>query len=328
MISMPGLPEPEFIETNGIRMAVYATGPKDGLAVVLCHGFPELAFSWRHQIPALAQAGFRVFAPDQRGYGNTDRPSPVEAYDIHALTGDLTGLLDHYGIEKAVFCGHDWGGIVVWQMPLLHPGRVAGVIGVNTPFFARHPEKDPVTLFRDAYGPDMYIVRFQEPGTPEAVLDADPAKTMHFFMRKARMSLEEFDKLPAEYRSFPLLDLLAGPDEFFGGELVVSESELQVFINAFAATGFGPGVNWYRNFRRNWELTEGVRQHVDAPALMVMADRDYVLPPRLTEGMEQWVPDLERHLIRDCGHWTQQEQPEALNRALTDWLTRRFGGRS
>lgn len=325
MIPMPGLPEPEFIQTNGIRMAVYADGPKDGLPVVLCHGFPELAWSWRHQIPALAAAGFRVLAPDQRGFGNTERPQQVEAYDIHALTGDLAGLLDHYGIDKAVFCGHDWGGIVVWQMPLLHPDRVAGVIGLNTPFFARHPEMDPVTLFREAYGPDMYIVRFQERGAPEAVLDADPARTMRFFMRKWRMSLEDFDALPAEFRNFALLDAIAAEEEILAGDPLLSEDELQVFVNAFRETGFGPGVNWYRNFTRNWELTEGVPQRVDVPALMIMADRDYVLPPRLTEGMEQWVPDLERHLVRDCGHWTQQEHPEEVNRVMTGWLHRRFG---
>ncbi|MFP3944922.1 MAG: alpha/beta fold hydrolase [Alphaproteobacteria bacterium] len=325
MIPMPGLPEPDFIRTNGIRMAVYAAGPEDGLPVVLCHGFPELAFSWRHQIPALAEAGYRVLAPDQRGYGNTERPQAVEAYDIHALTGDLAGLLDHYGADRAVFAGHDWGGIVVWQMPLLHPNRVAGVIGLNTPFFARHPEKDPVTLFREAYGPDMYIVRFQERGTPEAVLDADPAKTLRFFLRKWRMSLEDFDKLPAEFKNFALLDAIEGEEDGFGGEPLLSGDEFQVFVNAFRETGFGPGINWYRNFRRNWESTEGVRQQVDAPALMIMADRDYVLPPRLTEGMEQWVPDLERHLVRECGHWTQQEHPQEVNRVMTGWLERRFG---
>jgi len=326
MIPMPGLPAPDFIQTNGIRMAVYKAGPEDGLPVVLCHGFPDLAWAWRHQIPALAAAGFRVFAPDQRGYGNTERPQAVEAYDIVALTGDLAGLLDHYGIGKAVFCGHDWGGIVVWQMPLLHPDRVAGVIGVNTPFWARHPEMDPVAAFRAAYGPDMYIVRFQEPGKPEAILDADPARTMRFFLRKATMSMEDFEKLPKEARSFPLLDMIAAGQEIFEGQLIVSEAELQVYIDAFTETGFGPGVNWYRNFRRNWELTEGVRQHVDVPALMISAGRDYVLPPRLTEGIEQYVPDLERYLVRESGHWTQQEQPEEVSRVMIDWLTRRFGG--
>ncbi len=129
------LPEPKFVKTNGINMAVYEQG--QGVPVVLCHGFPELAYSWRHQLPALAAAGYRAIAPDQRGYGRTDRPQEVEAYSIVELCNDLAGLLDAQGISKAVFCGHDWGGAVVWMMPLLHPDRVLGVIGVNTPLSPR-----------------------------------------------------------------------------------------------------------------------------------------------------------------------------------------------
>lgn len=154
---------PRYVETNGIRMAVYEEG--HGVPVVMSHGFPELAYSWRHQIPALAAAGFRAIAPDQRGYGLTDRPQAIDAYDIHHLTADLVGLLDALKIDKAVFAGHDWGGIVTWAMPLLHPSRVAGVIGVNTPFMPRAP-MDPIALMRAAFGDDMYIVFFQKPASP------------------------------------------------------------------------------------------------------------------------------------------------------------------
>ena len=145
MIEMPPL---QFAETNGIRMGYYEAGPKtDTPPVILCHGWPEIAFSWRHQIKALAAAGIRVIAPDQRGYGATERPEPIEAYDIEHLTGDLVGLLDHLGIDKAIFVGHDWGGFVVWQMPLRHIDRVAGVVGVNTPHTDRAPA-DPIELLR------------------------------------------------------------------------------------------------------------------------------------------------------------------------------------
>src|SRR3954469_14231274 len=137
MIEMPPL---QFVQTNGIRMGFYEAGPKtDTPAVVLCHGWPELAFSWRHQIKALADAGRWVIAPDQRGYGLSAKPDGVTDYDIDHLTGDIVGLLDHLGVEKAIVCGHDWGGIVVWQAPLIHPDRVAGVIGLNTPFMSRAP---------------------------------------------------------------------------------------------------------------------------------------------------------------------------------------------
>src|SRR5438445_9671780 len=165
MIEMPPL---QFAQTKGIRMGYYEAGPKTDMPpVILCHGWPELAFSWRHQIKALAEAGIRVIAPDQRGYGATDRPEAVEEYDIEHLTGDLVGLLDHLGIDKAIFVGHDWGGFVVWQMPLMHPGQVAGVVGLNTPFMPRSPV-DPIAAMRFRFGPDMYIVWFQTPGEADA----------------------------------------------------------------------------------------------------------------------------------------------------------------
>src|SRR6185436_13589328 len=163
MPRMIDMPQPKFAPTNGITMAYYEAGPRSDVPVVLCHGFPELAFSWRHQIKALADAGRWVIAPDQRGYGLTPGPVQVEAYDMAHLTGDLIGLLDHLGAEKAIWCGHDWGGIVVWQIPLMHPDRTAGVIGLNTPFIARS-DIDPIERFTLLFGEDMYIVHFQTPG--------------------------------------------------------------------------------------------------------------------------------------------------------------------
>src|ERR1700744_5861101 len=177
---MLNMPAPKMIKTNGIDMAVYESGPKDGLPVVLCHGFPELAFSWRYQIKALGDAGYHVLAPDQRGYCLTSRPANVEDYDMKHLTGDLTGLLDAFGIDKAVFVGHDWGGLVIWQMPIYYPTRVSGVIGVNTPFLPR-PPIDPIMGMRALYGDDMYIVYFQKPDEPDAALAKDVRKTFNFF---------------------------------------------------------------------------------------------------------------------------------------------------
>ena len=313
---------PRYVETNGIRMAVYEQG--SGVPVVLCHGFPELAYSWRHQIPAIANAGFHAIAPDQRGYGHTDRPEPIESYDIHHLTGDLVGMLDAMKIDKAIFCGHDWGGFVVWQMPLLHPSRVAGVIGVNTPFMPRAP-MDPITLMRMAYGEEMYIVFFQKPGVADALLGRDPAKSLRLFYRKSGMTLEEFDKRPAEEKNFALARAFDVDESLWPGQVLLTPEELDVYHKAFARTGFTGGINWYRNFTRNWQTTEGVEQKVNVPCLMVMAANDVVLRPSLADGMEAYVPDLEKHLIKDCGHWTQAEKPDELNRVITSWLKRRFG---
>ena len=177
------MPPVQYADTNGVRLAYYEVGPRTGVPVIFCHGFPELAFSWRHQLAAFEAAGRWAIAPDQRGYGLTSRPGPVEDYDMAHLTGDMVGLMDHLGVEKAIFCGHDWGGIVVWQMPLLHPGRVAGVIGLNTPFMPRAPA-DPIEIMRRRMGEEMYIVHFQKPGEADAVLDADVAKAMTFFLRR------------------------------------------------------------------------------------------------------------------------------------------------
>lgn len=313
---------PRYVETNGIRMAVYEQGA--GVPVVMSHGFPELAFSWRHQIPALAAAGFHAIAPDQRGYGLTDRPQAVESYDIHHLTGDLVGLLDALKIEKAVFVGHDWGGIVTWAMPLLHPHRVLGVVGVNTPFLPRAP-MDPIALMRAAYGENMYIVFFQKPGVADALLAKDVGKTLRLFYRKTGLTIEEFDKRPAEERNLAFAAALETDETQWPGKVLLSAEEYEFYRAAFARTGFTGGVNWYRNFTRNWQTTEGVAQKVEVPCLMVMAENDIVLRPSLADGMEAFVPDLEKHLIKDSGHWTQAEKPDELNRVLTSWLKRRFG---
>ena len=317
-------PAPHFVETNGLRMAVHEQG--SGTPIVLCHGFPEIAFSWRHQLPALAEAGFRAIAPDQRGYGATGGPKGPDAvplYDMEHLTGDLVGLLDALDLEKAIFCGHDWGGLVAWQMPLLHPERVAGVIGVNTPFIPRAPI-DPIQMFRQVFGEDMYIVHFQRYGEADRVLEADIARSMRFWYRKARMKLADYDKLPPEHKHLSLIKSFEGPEEKWAAELVMSPEELSVYIHAFERTGYEGGINWYRNFTRNWEKSAAVQQHVGVPCLMISAADDVVLRPEMTAGMETYVPDLEKHVIPDCGHWTQSEQPDELNRLMVAWLRRRF----
>lgn len=321
---MTAFPEPRFVKTNGIDMAYYEAGPKDGLPVVLSHGFPELAYSWRYQLPALAEAGYRVIAPDQRGYGATSRPADVGSYDMPHLTGDLAGLLDALELKKAVFVGHDWGGLVVWQMPVFHPGRVAGVIGVNTPFLPRAPI-DPIMAMRAVFGENMYIVFFQKPGVADALLAKDVGKTFRFFMRKSGVTAEEYAKLPQEARNLELVHALAVDESTWGGSALMSPAELQVYIDTFGRTGFTGGINWYRNISRNWELSGTMEQKVRVPGLMIMAEDDVVLPPSMADGMETFVPDLEKVLIRKCGHWTQQEHPEETNRAMIDWLKRRFG---
>ncbi len=314
-----GFPEPRFVRSNGIRMAVYEQG--EGLPVVFSHGFPELAYSWRHQLPALAASGFRAIAPDQRGYGLTDRPEDVAAYDIVQLAADLIGLLDALGIEKAVFCGHDWGGAVVWAVGQLHPSRVAGIIGVNTPFLPR-PPRPPVEMLRAMMGPEHYIVHFQTPGDADVRLARDVRRVFDRVMRKG-IKLADLDTSRGVQNLATAVETGAEM-----GEPLLSEQEISVFVHAFEHTGFTGGINWYRNIDRNWRLTENAPQKIEAPSLMICAEDDFALPPSLAEGMEAHVPRLDKRLIRSCGHWTQQEKPDELNALLIDWLARTFPRRA
>jgi pimeloyl-ACP methyl ester carboxylesterase len=333
------MPPVKYADTNGIRMAYYEVGPREGVPVIFCHGFPELAFSWRHQLKAFEAAGRWAIAPDQRGYGRTSRPEKVEDYDIDHLTGDLVGLMDHLGVEKAILCGHDWGGIVVWQAPLIHPGRVAGVIGLNTPFIARAPA-DPIAIMRARMGDEMYIVHFQKPGEADAALAKDVRKAMGFFMRRpvagpgpgAQFAEEGAigmsgtgERKPGDPSIFPLVRLLEAYDpKADPREALLSDEEMDAFVETFEETGFTGGINWYRNFTRNWRLSEGRKEKVTVPSLMIMAEKDAVLPPSAADGMGAYVDDLEKALVKDSGHWTQQEKPEEVNRVILDWLGRRF----
>jgi pimeloyl-ACP methyl ester carboxylesterase len=309
------------VATNGVTLACWEAGPADGPTVVLCHGFPELAYSWRNQVPALAAAGYHVLAPDQRGYGGSDQPEVVTDYDIEHLTADLAGLLTGVEVDKAVFVGHDWGGLVVWQMPLQHPGRVAGVIGVNTPFIPWTPVR-PTDLFRAMGGDNHYILYFQEPGVADAALARDVRGVFAGLMRRGVAPGQAADALPTGGGRNWAEVVAAGA---LPGEALLSDDEVSVFAETFGRTGFTGGLNWYRNFDHNWELTKRFEgAHVDVPCLMVTAEWDPVLSPALAQGMDQWVGDLETHMISQCGHWTQQEHPVELNALLLDWLGRRF----
>jgi pimeloyl-ACP methyl ester carboxylesterase len=330
---MMEMPQLQFAQTNGIRMGFYEAGPKtDKPPMVLCHGWPELAFSWRHQIKALSESGVRVIAPDQRGYGATDRPEPVEAYDIEHLTADLVGLLDHLGIDKAVFVGHDWGGFVVWQMPLRHPDRVAGVVGINTPHTNR-AWADPIELLRKRFGDKMYIVQFQDPAhEPDRIFGSRVEETFDAFMRKpARRPDAAAEEVVAGVGASPRLNLafpqmIANYDAKHDPRTpILSPEEKQVFVDAFTRTGFTGGINWYRNMSRNWQRSDGLDHTVRVPSLMIMAENDAVLPPSAADGMEKLIPDLEKYLVRDSGHWTQQEKPEEVSAKLIEWRRRRFG---
>lgn len=323
--TLSGANAPGGVVGGPIRMAVHEAGNGAGRPpVVLCHGFPDLAFGWRNQLPALADAGFRALAPDQRGYGSTTAPEPIEAYGLGQLCGDLVDLLDTLDVEQAVFVGHDWGGFVAWAMPVLFPERCAGVVGVCTPY-----TPFPGTEFlRAMFGDDpenMYMLWFQEPGVAEAVLDRDPRL---LFQKLCIGGIDpavvaEHGMAREQGSMFnPFIDLAGLPDL---GERLLSEDELDVYASAFERTGFRGGINWYRNVDENARRHPGVGvQQLDLPTLMLCAEWDPALPPALAADMGNRCSDLEMHTIPKAGHWVQDESPEELNDLLIDWLTRRF----
>jgi len=289
-----------LIQVNGIELNVLEEG--SGPLIVLCHGFPELAFSWRRQIPALAAAGYRVMAPDMRGYGASSIPAEPEAYNILELCGDLRGLLDGEGEEQAIFIGHDWGAFAVWALAAYFPERVRAVAGLSVPFVPRAPAP-PIPIMRAHLGEDFYMVWFQTPGLADEALSRDVRRTL---TTSRQWTSEWAQEEGAELKRPEWL----------------SEDELQVYIGAFERTGFTGGLNWYRNMDRNWELTEAFKEHrVVAPAMFLTGELDPVRNFMPAEAMNGWVTDLRRRIvIPEAGHWLQQQAPQAVNTALLEFL--------
>jgi pimeloyl-ACP methyl ester carboxylesterase len=275
-----------YVVTNRVRLFCVEAGR--GPMVLLLHGWPEFWWSWRHQLPALAAAGYRAVAVDLPGYGRSDKPAVT--YDEHWVNQCLAGLIQALGAERAVIVGHDWGGLLAWPFARRYPELTAGVVGVNTPDLPRLP-MPPVQFMRQLPRPN-YIVQFQARGPAE------------WFLADVRGWLESVFLGPATHRKD------AFPDD-------VIDRYVEQFLPLGAVT---PPLEYYRNFDRNWELAADLPEQVLAPALQVMAEHDPVLSPALADGMEARVPNLHKVLIEDCGHWTQQEQPDRLNQALIDWL--------
>jgi len=311
-------PEPRYVDTNGIRMAVYEQG--DGPAVILLHGFPELAFSWRHQLPALAAAGYRAIAPDQRGYGATSVPANIDDYRIERLSDDILGLLDALQLESAVFVGHDWGAMLLWHMATFAPERIEKLIILNIPHFPRSPA-DPIEIWRRRFGDDFYIVNFQDSDEADRLFAAD---TKHFFdvmMRRNIVTRRIYDRLPDERKVVSLLKAVRR--ESLRGDVLLTEDERDYFAAAFDRSGFTGPINWYRNFTHNWRILEGVDQRVDIPTLFIGAVDDVIILPEHIEGMKSLVTHLDIHMLENCGHWSQQEKPDEVNRVMIDWLVQR-----
>ena len=301
-------PKPTMISVNSVVLEVFEAGKQNsGKPIVLCHGFPEHAFSWRYQIPALVAAGYHVIVPNQRGYGNSSCPTEVTDYDIEHLTGDLIALLDYYGYKNAIFVGHDWGANVVWNLALLYPERVNKIINLALPYQERG-EQPWIEFMETLFGEDFYFVHFnKQVGIADAIMNENTSRFLHNIFRK--------DIPPAPPAPGMLMINLARAEKPFGKPLM-ENSELSVFVSAFESSGFTGAINWYRNLDRNWHLMANVKPIIHQPTLMIYGEQDTI--PK-SENLRSIVPNLDIVSL-DCGHWIQQEKPEETNGSILKWL--------
>ncbi len=303
-------PTPTQIHVNGVELEIFEADRENaGNPIVLCHGWPEHAYSWRYQIPALVAAGYHVIAPNQRGYGNSSCPDTVTAYDITQLAGDLIGLLDHFGYADAIFVGHDWGANVVWGLALLHPARVRQIINLALPYQARTP-KPWIDFMEEFFGGDHYFVHFnRQPGVADAILDTNRAQFLRNLFRK---------NLPQAAPEPGMMMINLAQAQTALGDPLMGADDLAVYINAFAQSGFTSSINWYRNLDRNWHQLADVPPVIKAPTLMIHGDRDLI--PQ-SENLSDFVPNVDV-ISFDCCHCIQQEKPSETNAAMLDWLAK------
>ncbi len=314
-------PKPHILSLKDVDIATYYAGPEDGPPILLLHGWPEMAYSWAHQMEPLATAGYRVIALDLRGFGHSGVPQNVSDYGIEKLVGDVEGVMNALEIRRAVLCGHDWGGIIVWHAARMIPERVLGVISICTPH-VKQPPVDPIDIFRKRHGEDHYFVDFQKPSAAENLFKTDVLAFFRMMFRSvpkgAKPSSEMYHLMP-KFRQY-----LAGGAPQLKGQ-VMSRQDLQVYAGAFEESGFFGGVNLYRNTGANWEFGKTLDENIEQPSLMISAERDLFLPPASTDAMVDMVADLERYTVEDCGHWAMWEQPHAINKIMLDWLSRKMG---
>jgi pimeloyl-ACP methyl ester carboxylesterase len=309
-----------LVETNGVQLRVIEAGGRGAPVVVLAHGFPELAYSWRHQIAALAEAGYHVLAPDQRGYGGSSKPEAVDAYTVVELSADIVGLLDDVGAERALIVGHDFGAVVAWAAPLLHPDRFAGVVGLSVPPVPR--SRVPTTqAFRKLFGENFfYILYFQEPGPADAELNRDAATTL----RRLMSSLTTTDQAAALRMLAPGPEgLLARIPEPPGLPASISQEDFDHYVAEFTANGFTAPLNWYRCFDRNWELTATTpAETIAVPSLFIGGGADATLAHTPRRRVREVVSgDYREVMIDGAGHWLMEERPEEVNKMLLDFLS-------
>jgi pimeloyl-ACP methyl ester carboxylesterase len=311
-----------FIQTNGIRMHIAEQG--SGPLVILSHGFPELWYSWRHQLPALAEAGFHVVAPDQRGHGQTDRPEAIDAYDLFALTADIVGLVHALGEDQAVIVGHDWGAPVAWNCALLRPDIFRAVGLLSVPYIQRSwSDPRPTDGMRLLSGEGwFYQLYFQEPGRAEADLESDVRRAVTMFLYAASGDAPPEKRWRFLFGKHESILDTGGLPEVLPGWL--TQADIDFFVNELTRTGFRGGLNWYRNLDRWWELSKClVGAPIRQPSLFAAGDQDSIITMYRPayDALPKTMPGLRsRTLLPGAGHWIQQERPTEVNALLVEFL--------
>jgi pimeloyl-ACP methyl ester carboxylesterase len=307
------------VDAGGLAMHIAEAG--SGPLVLLLHGFPESWYSWRHQLPALAAAGYHAVAPDQRGYGRTGGPDEAAKYTMLHLAGDVIALMDALGAQQAVLAGHDWGAPVAWNTALLRPDRVRGVVGLSVPYTPRG-STPPVATLRELYTDGFYICYFQRPGLAEAEFSRDPRTTFRRLLSAASGD-GPVGGVPVVPAGGGFLDLCPEPGELPGW---LTETDIDFFAAQFAESGFARPLNWYRSMDLSWELMAAWKHApVTVPAAFLAGDRDLTVSllggPSLLEHLKAVVPGLrDARLIPGCGHWIQQERPEEVSQTMLGFL--------
>ncbi len=313
------MPSSRTISANGIELFVLEQGR--GPLVLLCHGWPELSYSWRHQIPAIAEAGFHVVAPDMRGFGRSSAPADIGAYSIFDNVGDMVALVAALGEKQAVIIGHDWGAPVAWHAAMFRPDVFTKVAGLSVPPPFRGRGR-PLDTLRNNGITNFYWQYFQAPGVAEAEFERDVVATMRIVLAGRGFSDPSAHQFVPEGKGF-----LAGGDPHRPLPNWLTESDLATFAEIYSKSGFRGGLNWYRNLDRNWELTapwQGAQIH--QPSLFIAGSNDGVITgligAKQVKEMERILPNLRQKLILDgAGHWVQQERPGEVNAALIAFLT-------
>lgn len=312
----------QLLQLDDIQLSLYSQGPTTGYPVWLLHGFPECWHSWRHQMQALADAGYRVLVPEMRGYGQTSAPAAAEAYDLISICGDIQSAMDTLEHQHCAVIGHDWGAPIAWHLALLEPRRVQAVAGLSVPFGGR-PKRPAIDMLRQHYQDRFhYMLYFQTPGVAEAELEADLPRTLRLLMHgmdtSAGIGNGLIEERPAEGGWLSQRHDPGTPPDW------CPPDAFAVYLETFRNGLRGP-INWYRNFERNWQRTESLAgRAIEQPALFIIGDNDPVgeLEAFTIERMPALVPQVEQHVVENCGHWIQSQCPQQVNSLLLDFLQR------